>query len=99
MRSVEAGESAASHGVPAEDRWTGDAGLAAAGPEAIVEEGGIGAAPGSDATPCEVMEGSSSGAAPREIMEGDGFGAAPDEMMEGSAPGAAPNETNPPASE
>ncbi|XP_066316054.1 uncharacterized protein [Miscanthus floridulus] len=99
MRSVEAGEFAASHGVPAEDRWAGDAGLAAAGPEAIMEEGGTGATPGSDAAPCEVMEGSSSGAAPREIMEGDGFGAAPDEMMEGSDPGAAPDEMNPPTSE
>ena len=81
MRSVEAGESAISHGVPAEDRWTGDAGLAAADLEAIVEEGSTGAALGSDAAPCEVMEGSSSGAAPRETMEGDGFGAAPDEMI------------------
>ena len=81
--------------MPAEDRWTGDAGLAATGPEAIVEEGGTGAAPGSDATPCEVMEGSSSGAAPHEIMEGDGFGAAPDEMMEGSDSGAVPVEMNP----
>ena len=70
MRSVEAGESAASHGVPAEDRWTGDTGLAAADLEAIVEEGSTGAAPGSDAAPCEVMEGSSSGAAPRETMGG-----------------------------
>ena len=79
VRSVGAGESAASHGMPAEDRWMGDAGLATADPEAIVEEGSTGAAPGSDAAPCEVMEGSSSGAAPREIMEGDGFGVAPDE--------------------
>ena len=79
-RSVEARESASSHGVPAEDRWMGDGGLAAADPKAIVEGGGTGAAPGFGAAPCEVMEGSSSGAAPRETMEGDGSGAAPDEM-------------------
>ena len=34
MRSVRASESAASHGVLAEDRWTGEGGLAAANPEA-----------------------------------------------------------------
>ena len=85
--------------MPAEDRWTGDAGLAADDPKATVEGGGTGAAPGSDAAPCEVMEGSSSGAAPRETMEGDGFGAMPDEMMEGSDSGAAPDEMNPPAPE
>ncbi|XP_066392283.1 uncharacterized protein [Miscanthus floridulus] len=112
MRSVEAGESAASHGVPAEDWWMGDAGLAAADPKATMEGGGTGAVPGSDAapcevmegssfgaTPCETMEGSSSGAAPRETMEGDSSGAAPNETMEGSDSGAAPDEMNPPALE
>ena len=99
IRSVEAGESAASHGVPAEDRWMGDAGLAAADPEAIVEGGGTGAAPDFGAAPCEVMEGSSSGATPHETMEGDGSGAAPDETMERSDSGAAPGEMNPPAPE
>ena len=77
----------------------GDAGLAAADPEAIVEGGGTGAAPGFGAAPREVMEGRSSGAAPRETMEGDGSGAAPDETMEGSDSGAAPDEMNPPAPE
>jgi len=33
VRSVEAGESAASHGVLAKDRWMGEGGLAAADPE------------------------------------------------------------------
>ena len=93
MRSVEAGESAASHGVPAEDRWTGDAGLAADDPEVTMEGGGTGAAP------CEVMEGSSSGAAPHETMEGSSSGAAPRETMEGDGSGAAPDEMNPPAPE
>ena len=69
MRSVEAGESASSHGVLAEDRWTGEGGLAVADPEAIVEGGGSGAVPGSDAAPREAMEGSSSGAAPLEARE------------------------------
>ena len=99
MRSVEAGESAALHGVPAEDWWMGDVGLAADDPEATVEGGGTGAAPGSNATPCEVMEGSSSGAAPRETMEGSSSGAAPHETMEGDGSGAAPDEMNPPAPE
>ena len=45
MRSVEAGESAASHGVPAEDRWVEESGPAAADPEATGEGSGSGAAP------------------------------------------------------
>ena len=45
MRSVEAGESAASHGVPAEDRWMGESGSAAADPEVMVERGSTGDAP------------------------------------------------------
>ena len=61
MRPMEAGESAASHGVPAEDRWTGEGGHVAADPEAIVEGGGSGTAPH------ETMEGSGSGAAPHEV--------------------------------
>jgi len=58
VRSVEARESAASHGVPAEDRWMGESGSTAADPEVMVERGGAGAAPH------EMMEGSGSGAAP-----------------------------------
>ena len=61
MRSVEAGESAASHGVPAEDRWVEESGPAAADPEATGEGSGSGAAPH------EMMEGSGSGAAPHEV--------------------------------
>ena len=45
MRSVEAGGSTASHGVPAEDRWMGESGSASADPEVMVERGGPGAAP------------------------------------------------------
>ena len=45
VRSVEAGESAASHGVPAEDRWMEESGSIAADPEVMVERGGPGAAP------------------------------------------------------
>ena len=66
MRSVEAGESATSHGVPAEDRWVEESGPAAADPEAMGEGSGSGAAPR------ETMEGSGSGAAPHEMMEGSG---------------------------
>ena len=61
MRSVEADESAASHGVPGEDRWMGEGGPAAADPEVMVEGSGSGAAPH------ETMEGSGSGAAPHEV--------------------------------
>jgi len=61
--SVEAEESAASHSVPAEDRWMGESGSAAADPEVMVKRGGIGA------TPHEMMEGSGSGAAPHEVRE------------------------------
>ena len=61
MRSVEAGESTASHGVPAEDRWVEESGPAAANPEATGEGSGSGAAPR------ETMEGSRSGAAPHEV--------------------------------
>ena len=56
--SVEAGESTALHGMPAEDRWMGESGSAAADPEVMVERGGAGAAPH------EMMEGSGSGATP-----------------------------------
>ena len=63
MRSVEGGESAASHGVPAEDQWMGEIGSTAADPEVMVERGGPGAAPH------EMMEGSGSGAAPHEVRE------------------------------
>ena len=45
IRSVEAGESATSHGVPAEDRWVEESGPAAADPEATGEGSGSGAAP------------------------------------------------------
>ena len=45
VRSVEAEESAASHGVPAEDRWMGESRSAATDPEVMVERGGAGAAP------------------------------------------------------
>ena len=61
MRSVEAGESAASHGVPAEDRWVEESGPAAADPEAMGEGSGSGAAPH------EMMEGSGSGAVPHGV--------------------------------
>ena len=74
MRSVEAGESAASHGVPAEDRWMEESAPATADPEATGEGSGSGAAPR------ETMEGSGSGAAPHEMMEGSGSGAAPHEV-------------------
>ena len=63
VRSVEAGGSAASHGVPAEDRWMGESGSAAADPKVMVERGGAGAAPH------EMMEGSGSGATPHKVME------------------------------
>ena len=62
VRSVEAGESIASHGVPAEDRWMGGGGPAAADPEVMVEGSGSGAAPH------EMAEGSGSGAAPHEMV-------------------------------
>ena len=42
---VEAGESAASHGVPAEDRWEEEGGPAAADPAVMVERSGSGAVP------------------------------------------------------
>ena len=61
VRSVEARESAASHGVPAEDRWVEESGPAAADPEARGEGSG------SSAMPRETMEGSGSGAAPHEV--------------------------------
>ena len=106
MRSVEAGESTASHGVPVEDRWVEESGLAAADPEAIGEGSGSGAAPhetmegsGSSAMPHEMMEGSGSSAAPHETMEGSGSGAAPHETMGGSGSGAVPHEVSPPALE
>ena len=63
MWSVVAGESAASHGVPAKDRWMGESRSAAADPEVMVERGGAGA------VPHEMMEGSGSGAAPHEVRE------------------------------
>ena len=63
VRSVEAGESAASHGVPAEDRWVGESGSATADPEVMVERGGAGA------MPHQTMEGSDSGATPHEVVE------------------------------
>ena len=61
VRSVEAREFAASHGVPAEDRWMGEGGPTAANPEVMVEGSGSGA------TPHETMEGSGSGATPHEV--------------------------------
>ena len=61
--SMEAGESAASHGVPAEDRWMGEGGPTAADPEVMVEGSG------SDVAPHEMMEGSGSGATPHEVRE------------------------------
>ena len=63
VRSMGARESAASHGVPAEDRWMGESGSTAADPEVMVERGGPGAAPH------EMMEGSGFGAAPHEVRE------------------------------
>ena len=74
MRSVEAGESASSHGVPAEDRWMGKGEPVAAIPEATMKGSSSGAAPR------ETMEGDGSGAAPDETMERSDSGAAPDEM-------------------
>ena len=93
MRSVEAGESTASHGVPAKDRWVEESRPAATDPEAMGEGSG------SSAAPREMMEGSGSGAAPHEMMEGSGSGAAPHEMMERSGSGAAPHEVSLPAPE
>ena len=61
MRSVEAGEFAASHGMPAEDRWMGEGRPAATIPEATMEGSSSGAAPR------ETMEGDGSGAAPDEM--------------------------------
>ena len=61
MRSVEASESIASHGVPVEDQWMGEGGPAAAIPEATMEGSSSGAAPR------ETMEGDGSGAAPDEM--------------------------------
>ena len=60
---MEADGSAASHGVPAEDRWMEESGPAAADPEVMVEGSG------SSAAPHETMEGSGSGAAPHEVRE------------------------------
>jgi len=57
MRSVEAGESTASHGVPVKDRWVEESGPTAADPEAMGEGSGFGA------MPHETMEESGSGAA------------------------------------
>ena len=74
MMSVEAGESAASHGVPAEDRWMGEGGPVAVIPEATMEGSSSGAAPR------ETMEGDGSGAAPDETMERSDSGTAPGEM-------------------
>ena len=74
MRSVEAGESAASHGMPAEDRWIGEGRPAAAIPEATMEGSSSGAAPH------ETMEGDGSGTTPDETMERSDSGATPDEM-------------------
>ena len=74
MRSVEAGESASSHGVLAEDRWMGKGEPVAAIPEATMKGSSSGAAPR------ETMEGDGSGAAPDETMERSDSGAAPDEM-------------------
>ena len=59
--SMEAGESAASHSMPAEDRWMGEGGPATANPKVMVEGSGSGA------TPHEMVEGSGSGAAPHEV--------------------------------
>ena len=106
VRSVEAGGSAALHGVPAEDRWMKESGPAAADPEVMVEGSGSGATPhemgegsGSGAVPHETTEGSGSGAMPHETTEQSGSGAAPHETMEGSDFGAAPHEVSPPAPE
>ena len=74
MRSVEAGESASSRGVLAEDRWMGKGEPVAAIPEATMKGSSSGAAPR------ETMEGDGSGAAPDETMERSDSGAAPDEM-------------------
>ena len=60
MRSVEAGESVASHDVPAKDRWMGEGGPTAADPKVMVEGSGSGV------TPHETMEGSGSGVAPHD---------------------------------
>ena len=45
VRSVEAGWSAASHGVPAEDRWMGEGKPATTDPEVMMEGSGSGATP------------------------------------------------------
>ena len=45
VRSVEAGESAASHSVLAEDRWMGESGSTSADPKVMVERGGAGTVP------------------------------------------------------
>ena len=76
VRSVEARESTASHGVSAKDRWMGEGGPAAADPEVMVEGSG------SSAAPHETVEGSGSGAAPHETVEGSDSSAAPHEVRE-----------------
>ena len=63
VRSVGAGESAASHGMLVEDRWMGGGGPATADPKVMVEGSGSGA------MPHETVEGSGSGAVPHELME------------------------------
>ena len=80
VRSVEAEESTASHGVPGEDRWMGEGGPTAANPEVMVEGSGSGV------TPHDTVEGSGSGATPHETVEGSGSGAAPHETVEMSPP-------------
>ena len=92
---VGAGGSAATLGVPVEDRWIGGVGSETI-PAVLVEGGSF------DATPREVMEGNGSGAAPLETVERSSSGAAPHEAVEGSGSGAAPHEMvegSPPASE
>ena len=63
VRSAEAGESAASHGMSLEDRWMGEGRPAATDPEVMVEGSGSGA------VSHEMVEGSGSGAAPDEVRE------------------------------
>ncbi|XP_066354601.1 uncharacterized protein [Miscanthus floridulus] len=93
MRSVEASESAASHGVPAKDWWVEESRPTTANPKAMGEGSGSGA------VPHEMMEGSDSGATPHETMEGSGSGAAPHETMEGSGSSATPHEVSLPTPE
>jgi len=74
-----AGESTASHGVPAEDRWMGG-GEPTAAPEVLMEGGGY------VATPHEMTKAGVAAALPEALTERDGSIAMPSEIRETSSP-------------